>query len=62
MDHDTERQQLVGRVVITLRNLKNPFRFEQDTFFGPDTFIEKVCGTTNQDVKLKKAMLDARAY
>lgn len=53
---------MVERVARALRGLKHPFYFEQDTIFGPDTFLDKWLGTGGNEAKLRSEMANARAY
>ena len=62
MTRELGREQLVQRVAKTLRGLKHPFFFEQDTIFGSDTFLDKLLKREGDESKLRKEMHNARAF
>ncbi len=55
-------QALISCVATALRRLKHPFYFEQDTIYGPDTFVDKWLGHGGKEAKLRREMQNALNY
>jgi hypothetical protein len=62
MAQDPAGQETVLRVRKALRALKERYYFDDDTFYGPDTFIDKWFGTAGTEAKLKHEMQSALNY
>jgi hypothetical protein len=62
MVDDEKKAEVLGKLAKTLRSLKQPFFFENDTVYGPATVIDKMLGSQGQEAKLKNEMRNAHAY
>lgn len=65
MAQDVEKQQLVSRLARTLRTIKHPFYFEEDTgaYFGENaTKFDKFFGLDKTEPKMKAALQNARSF